>query len=109
MSKNRQAVGAVGRHVSNLEPYTCRGRPMCRPLDHVSEVEANADPHDSRVHDLEHLVEPGGARQTHVVLPAEHRARVEQVEDIEVDVERRASELDVLSDPEIERLRVGRR
>src|SRR5713226_34107 len=68
------------------------------------EVEPQAGARDTRVHDLEYLIEAGRSGQAAVVLATEHRAGVEHVEQVEVEVEARSLQLDQLAHANVERL-----
>ena len=76
-------------------PVSDGRRPAVRP-EAASEREADADPRHARVHDFENLTEAGRARQPRVVLLAEDRSVVQQIEDVEIDSQLRSAEDELL-------------
>src|SRR5262245_30204005 len=83
MPQCAMAIANLISPISNKKGAARRPRPVSSPSGSLLlEREPEADPPDARVHDLERLVEVAGVE---VVLPAERRGVVEQVEHVEVD------------------------
>src|SRR5438105_320763 len=101
-AKNPGAAAAAPGSVYQLPVASCQ---LPATGYRLLEIKPHSDSSNPWVHDLQNVVEPGGAGRTqaHIVLPPENRGGVPDVEDIQVDGGFRATNLERFLEPEVER------